>query len=145
MDGAVAFVAGALTKFSDGGEDELKAVCSALAGLFHTYLMLRPDLFPLVVGTVLGNVLAGKVDTLPHRISASITLFFSPFADHTFAVLSVPVVLASYLDERIPTRPLLPLLSVLLIPVLGVHQLFVFLLWEAGYRAASYFIQRVKR
>ncbi len=135
----MAFLAGALTKLSDGETEELKVAFSALAGLLHAYLMLRPDLYPLVVGTVIGNVVAGKIDTLQHRISASIVLFFSPFIHSPHTLLILPIALAAYIDEFTPLRPLLPFLAVVLVPVLGVHQLVVFLVWEAGYRAASKF------
>lgn len=137
MDEVMAFIAGALTKLSDGRTEELKVAFSTLAGLIHAYLMMRPDLYPLIVGTVLGNVIAGKIDTLQHRISASIVLFFSPFANHTYAPFILPVTIVAFLDEKIPLRPLLPALIVSLVPILGVHQLVVFLMWEIGYRIVS--------
>ncbi len=139
----LSFLAGVLTKLSDETKNEvLASVFGFLYGLIHGLIGTIPILFPVVAGTTLGVLLAGKVDRLAHALGVSVTLVLLAFADKSFLPL-FPILLSSYLDEKLGrARPLLPFTVLFLTPFLGVNALLFFVLWEAGYRFTSYTVSR---
>jgi len=150
LDLVAAFLSGACTKISDSGSKQIvQALGGLIAGALSYYLAVFQRIPEIVLGTMFGNVLAGKVDKHPHYILVATTLFL-------YAIYGVPLsifpfllfLLTSYLDEILSRRPnllgkrvLLPL-SALLYAVMDPRPLLYIIVWEAGYRTTSHLVKR---
>ncbi len=127
-----AFLAGALTKYSDVEKNCIASLVAAfLAGIIHVYLSVtHPYLSAVIAGTSIGVLIAGKVDKLSHAVNAVISSLT--------VVLGGPVhifSLFSSIDELTKTRPFLPL-AVIIYSLMEKNIVIagIFLAWDSAYR-----------
>ena len=150
VDLAAAFFSGACTKISDSGSSKYtQALGGLLAGALSYYLAVFRNIPEIVLGTLLGNVFAGKVDKQSHYLLVATTLslyaiYGVPVAVMPFLLFIISAYLDEYFSERediLGKRVLLPL-AALLYAVVDYRPLVYIIVWDAGYRFTSYLIKR---
>ncbi len=125
------FVAGALTQLSDSGRKKEYAgtVAGALLGILSAF---SPD---IVLGTALGNLLAGKIDKKSHYLLLASLLLVVILLKVMPSLFIIPFTLAAYVDERFENirRLALPITALLLSPLIGFSPLIYGVLFDVGY------------
>lgn len=150
LDYVAAFLSGAHTKISDSGSTSVaRALGGLIAGTLSYYLAVSQRIPEIVLGTLFGNMFAGKVDKHSHCILAATAL--SLYAVHGVPVSLLPFLLfmlAAYLDEifserrdLLGKRVLLPV-SAFIYAFIDPRPLLYIIVWDAGYRTTSYLIKR---
>jgi len=146
------FFSGAYTKLADSSRSRVAPFYGFVGGFLGYIIAHIPGVSNIVVGTVIGNILAGKVDKLPHYVLAATMLFLLCVLPVELELIPLALfTTAAYLDERFSKRKgilgkriLLPFTIVVLTPLIGILPLLVMVAWEAGYRATSYLVERRK-
>ncbi len=113
-----------------------------LAGaLLGVLSLFSPD---VVLGTLAGNIAAGKVDKQSHYLltSSLITVAFLLGVRPTLFI--IPIAVAAYLDEKVKKlrRMLLPVTLLVLIPLLGVNPLIYTVLFDSGFELARWILKK---
>ena len=134
----IAFIAGILTKLADSLKPPYDNMFGALYGILNGILGFYA--FPVVLGTTIGVYLAKKVDKTAHRIGTAILLFISVFAPKEYLLTLPFIVMASYLDEKLPIRVVLPFTVLMLSPFVGWNYILLLLSWDVGYNLTSYIL-----
>lgn len=150
----VALVAGFLTKLADSLHHPLSHAIGVLYGLVLGYLVAHDALVAVVfIPAVLANVLAGKIDSLPHVLGvaafAVTALYFSvPAFSMVFGFLCF---LAALADEKIHVnffypRPLLPAAALLAsFALVSVTPVLSMVLFDAGYFSGQRVLEKWRK
>jgi len=94
------------------------------------------------MGVIIGVLLSGKIDRSYHTIGAAIILILSFLSPNKDIITVIPFALAAYIDEKMPARLLLPIISVAL---LDAERVLVVLLWDITYHITAYIAQSIWR
>lgn len=150
MTGEVAIlasaIAGLMYKISDSGSKKwIQNLAGVLAGISLAIAAVFPPLTSIVVGAIIGTLLARRAEKTSHHLMAA--TFFLIYAVTTKEVHVIPMILAgiaAYLDGRLSERGdilgkkiLLPMATLILTPLLGLIPVAAVLAHRAGYVTAS--------
>ena len=149
------FLSGALAKLADDHEGKILSTAGGIVSgaLGVISALLLPEILPLALGAILGVLLAGKVDKLPHY--ANVATFMTIYALAPITVPLIPLAVftaCAYIDERLSGREgilgkriILPsmaamysLITANAIPILAQ------LLWDGGYVMVGYVYRNLR-